>query len=66
MKPTKLIGIFLFLILTVVANSASYGFSPSTPMVGERYKVYANLNGSLPSGYDMRISASSVYLYYSK
>jgi len=59
MKPTKLIGIFLFLILTVVANSASYGFSPSTPMVGERYKVYANLNGSLPSGYDMRISASS-------
>lgn len=59
MKPTKLIGILLFLILSVTAYSASYGFSPSSPEVGERYKIYANLNGDLPSGYDVRISGSS-------
>ena len=62
MKTNKLIGILLFLILSVMANAisiTSYGASPTTAYVGDRYKIYMNFNESLDSRLEIRISGSS-------
>ena len=37
----------------------SYGISPSTVNKGDRVKIFLNLDSSLPSAYDIRISGSS-------
>ncbi len=65
MKTNKLIGILLFLVLSIISQAASYGFTPSPATVGEGYTIYANLDGDLPSEYDIRISGSSSSSAYS-
>jgi len=61
----KFIILFLATALSTLSQAESiFGISPSTVEVGESYKVYADLSGSLPPEYDVRISAdasSSVY-----
>jgi GH25 family lysozyme M1 (1,4-beta-N-acetylmuramidase) len=47
--------LFLLLFLQVFVNAESKGITPSIVKIGDRYKVYWELNGYLKSEYDIRV-----------
>jgi hypothetical protein len=60
LKIIKIVSNLIMLyIFSTSAWSVTFGYDQSIVMVGERYRVFTNLDASAPANYDVRISTSN-------